>query len=119
MNTWIDVTKRLPDYDVYVLWRYEDGGIIHSCIDHDSNEESIKLFLEGQGLVQGVRGKITHWMPEPDLPETKIEDEPRKLLKEIWSNCICGDYDTEDDSVRARLHCIIEDLLKDNWENFQ
>jgi len=44
--------NNMPDYDEYVLMQYEDGGIIHECIDHDGSFEDLRRL--GVGLP-------THW----------------------------------------------------------
>lgn len=66
---WIPVTERLPEQDVPVLARFEDGLIPRQSPDI--------VLWNGRGwmhlhLHRNVCG-ITHWMPLPELP--KEEDE--------------------------------------------
>ena len=58
MMNWIKIKKdlsNLPDIDKPVLWLYESGGIIHDCLDKETN---VELFIWGSF----TSGKITHWM---------------------------------------------------------
>lgn len=56
---WVPVTERLPDQCMDILVCYRDGHILMGT--------AIRLWIE-EDLEDG---KITHWMPLPDVPEVE------------------------------------------------
>ena len=67
MQEWVSVKDRLPDYDDYVIWCYENGSMFFECIDKDWDSEYLTYFLDGSGHKESS-GTITHWMPKPEYP---------------------------------------------------
>jgi hypothetical protein len=57
---WVAVTERLPDQCMDILVSYRDGHILMgTAMCDDWIEEDLE------------DGKITHWMPLPDVPEVE------------------------------------------------
>ena len=57
---WVPVTERLPDQCMDILVSYRDGHILMgTAMCDDWIEEDLE------------DGKITHWMPLPDVPEVE------------------------------------------------
>lgn len=57
---WVPVTERLPDQRMDILVSYRDGHILMgTAMCDDWIEEDLE------------DGKITHWMPLPDVPEAE------------------------------------------------
>lgn len=63
MVDWISVEDRLPEYNEDVLVYFSGGGIAPPRVD-----KTCRLYNMGF-LLEGVYGKVTHWMPLPDPPK--------------------------------------------------
>lgn len=57
---WIKCKDRLPGFDEYVLWKYQNGFVVEGCIDKD---DDIQEFLKGREYLGGNKVK---WMPVPE-----------------------------------------------------
>lgn len=60
---WISVEDRLPEYAEDVLVYFSGDGIETPRVD-----KTCRLYNMGF-LLEGVYGKVTHWMPLPDPPK--------------------------------------------------
>ena len=55
---WISVEDRVPEHCQKVITRYERG------VDLD-----VYFSTEGRFMYDNLRGRATHWMPLPEVPE--------------------------------------------------
>lgn len=68
---WVAVNERLPDEDVLVLILCKNKAMfVGSCFKANYENESrwkIRTALSSTKLLN--KGRVTHWMPLPKLPE--------------------------------------------------
>lgn len=60
---WVRVQDSLPDYDVLVLWLFEDGNMQVISLDKDGNPWLYRNESEGFEFAPA-----THWRPLPSPP---------------------------------------------------
>jgi len=59
-DSWIEIKDgcKMPDYDEYVLWVYNDGNKFIECLDKDGGNYFIL--------------NVTHWQPLPPNPSKQL-----------------------------------------------
>lgn len=104
----IDLTKKdgLPKDDEYVLWRCQNGNVIHDCINADHNEKNLEVFLRGNFF----SGPKTHWQrveqPKNSLSElnkVNMEVEFRSKARRINEVCFCLVYESTGEIRQKRV----------------
>lgn len=73
---WVSVKDRLPEPNTEVLVYIKYPQPVLSLDTGIKKKANIKkLFFDGEGFVSYDYGKLTHWMPLPEPPESEEDDE--------------------------------------------